>query len=148
MSDLECAQDAAVKQLMRREGGSPDVGGSRPAITLKSVVLPAPFGPIRPVILPFSKERVTPSTARKPPKWRWRLSTRIIGTIYKKPERGCARAFVRFVRSAEGDGFVRTALNNVFTIRTSRLARPNQLHTRCADIINIAARFEDLNRFA
>ena len=35
---------------------------------LKSVDLPAPFGPIRPVIEPGSTSSVAPSTARTPPK--------------------------------------------------------------------------------
>ena len=46
----------------------PEVGGSRPAMTLKSVVLPAPFGPISPVIEPVSIFKEAPSTAWKPPK--------------------------------------------------------------------------------
>ena len=32
----------------------PEVGGKRPAMTLNSVDLPAPFGPIRPVIEPLA----------------------------------------------------------------------------------------------
>ena len=35
------------------------------------VVLPAPFGPIRPMIWPRSSVRSTPSTARTPSKWTW-----------------------------------------------------------------------------
>ena len=35
------------------------------------VVLPAPFGPIRPMICPCSSVRWTPSTARTPSKWTW-----------------------------------------------------------------------------
>src|SRR5260370_19833189 len=47
-----------------------------PVMTLTRVVLPAPFGPIRPWIDPLSTSSDTPSTARTPPKWRWRLSRR------------------------------------------------------------------------
>ena len=36
-----------------------------------NVVLPAPFGPIRPMICPCSSVRWTPSTARTPSKWTW-----------------------------------------------------------------------------
>src|ERR1700737_361719 len=45
-------------------------------MTLTSVVLPAPLGPIRPWIEPCSTSRDTPSTARTPPKCRWTLSSR------------------------------------------------------------------------
>src|SRR3981081_1536830 len=45
-------------------------------MTLTRVVLPAPFGPIRPWMAPFSTSSDTPSTARTPPKWRWTLSRR------------------------------------------------------------------------
>src|SRR5918996_4883777 len=41
-------------------------------MTLKSVVLPAPLGPIRAVIEPAPTPKVAPSTARMPPK---RLTT-------------------------------------------------------------------------
>src|ERR1700730_13760571 len=45
-------------------------------MTLTSVVLPAPFGPIRPWIEPCSTSSDTPSTACTPPKCRWTLSSR------------------------------------------------------------------------
>ena len=48
-----------------------------PAITLKSVVLPAPFGPIRPVIEFFFISKDVPSTALKPPKYLLILSITI-----------------------------------------------------------------------
>jgi hypothetical protein len=71
MRDLEGAQEALVKQLMRRRPvisspsivTRPEVGGRTPAITLKSVVFPAPFGPISPVIEPVSIRSDAPSTA-------------------------------------------------------------------------------------
>ena len=47
-------------------------------MTLKSVDLPAPFGPIRPVIEPSAISIEAPSTARMPPKCMWRSSTRIM----------------------------------------------------------------------
>ena len=50
-------------------------------ITLMNVVLPEPFGPIRPRISPWSIARLTSSTARSPPKYlhtpsatSWRLA--------------------------------------------------------------------------
>src|SRR5262249_59394819 len=49
-------------------GMSPASGASRPLTTSKSVVLPAPFGPIRPVIEPRATSRLAPSSACKPPK--------------------------------------------------------------------------------
>src|SRR5882672_11883964 len=45
-------------------------------MTLTSVVLPAPLGPIRPWVDPPSTSSDTPSTARTPPKCRWILSRR------------------------------------------------------------------------
>src|SRR6202162_770196 len=45
-------------------------------MTLTSVVLPAPLGPIRPWIDPCSTSSDTPSTACTPPKCRWTLSRR------------------------------------------------------------------------
>src|SRR5882672_3864398 len=46
----------------------PDVGGSSPVTTLNSVVLPAPFGPIKPVTRPSSAESEASSSAMLPPK--------------------------------------------------------------------------------
>jgi hypothetical protein len=71
MRDLEGAQQALGEQFMRRQAGDvlaihdDPAGGrrQRPAITLNSVVLPAPLGPISPVIEPVSIVRLAPSTA-------------------------------------------------------------------------------------
>src|SRR5450759_733470 len=49
----------------------PLVAGSVPASTARKVDLPAPFGPIRPVIFPGRTSSDTPSTARIPSKCRW-----------------------------------------------------------------------------
>ena len=46
----------------------PSDGRRVPATRLKTVVLPAPFGPIRPVTVPRATRKETPSTARWPPK--------------------------------------------------------------------------------
>ena len=46
----------------------PEVGLRLPAMTLKSVVLPAPLGPTSPVIEPSGMVSDSRSTARKPPK--------------------------------------------------------------------------------
>ena len=46
----------------------PDVGATNPAMRANSVVLPAPLGPIRPVIEPLSTVSETPFTATSPPK--------------------------------------------------------------------------------
>ena len=45
---------------------SPLSGANAPATMLKVVVLPAPFGPIRPTIVPSPTSNDTPATARKP----------------------------------------------------------------------------------
>src|SRR3954471_69150 len=46
----------------------PPVCKASPARQLKKVDLPAPFGPIRPMISPSSMERSAPATARRLPK--------------------------------------------------------------------------------
>src|ERR1700682_1921902 len=54
----------------------PDWNGTYPVMTLTSVVLPAPLGPISPWIEPCSTSSDTSSTAWTPPKCRWTLSRR------------------------------------------------------------------------
>jgi hypothetical protein len=49
-------------------------------ITLKAVVFPAPFGPIRPTISPGSAVKETPSSATIPPKRFVTFSTSRRGT--------------------------------------------------------------------
>src|SRR6478735_4548484 len=53
----------------------PAVGANVPESMLKIVLLPEPFGPIRPRISPFSTLNDTLLTARKPPNRLTRLST-------------------------------------------------------------------------
>ena len=53
----------------------PADGFTRPEHTLKMLVLPAPFGPTRPVIMPALTARVTLSTASAPPYLMVRFST-------------------------------------------------------------------------
>src|SRR5690242_5604663 len=53
----------------------PAVGGNVPESMLKIVLLPDPFGPIRPRISPFSTLNDTLLTARKPPNRLTRPST-------------------------------------------------------------------------
>jgi hypothetical protein len=68
----------------------PLLGGRLPAIRLNTVVLPAPLGPIRPVMLPAGTENETPSTTRAPPNLR---VTSVIWSIGRggKRNRGAAR---------------------------------------------------------
>lgn len=54
---------------------SPEVGAAVRLMQLNAVVFPAPFGPIRAVIDPFSTVKVTPSTALMPPKCLQRFFT-------------------------------------------------------------------------
>src|SRR5713226_10229710 len=69
-----------------RLGGSPSIrsppstmrprdGRNRPEMTLSSVVLPAPLGPIRPCTSPAETWTAAPSSARTPPKLRSSSST-------------------------------------------------------------------------
>src|ERR1700674_625312 len=60
---------------------SPPSGGNTPAMTLKQVVLPAPFGPIRAQISPSRTAKRTSSTARKPRKCLEMPSTSRSGAI-------------------------------------------------------------------
>src|SRR4051812_40449147 len=53
----------------------PASGGIKPVMTLNSVVLPAPFGPITLKISPGCTARSTPSTAATPPKCRFKPRT-------------------------------------------------------------------------
>ena len=69
----------------------PALGGSAPATMLKMVVLPAPFGPIIPVMRPASIVKEQRSTAVRPPKRRVRPSTARIGAG-ERPVSGCVAA--------------------------------------------------------
>src|SRR5712692_105443 len=57
----------------------PLVAGSVPAMTARNVDLPAPLGPISPVICPRGTSIDTPSTACIPSKCRWMSSATSIG---------------------------------------------------------------------
>src|SRR5712692_1716405 len=57
-------------------------------MTLTSVVLPAPFGPIKPWIDPSTTSSDTPSTACTPPKWRRTSSRRSSTDSRSGPPRG------------------------------------------------------------
>src|SRR4029077_5390547 len=61
-----CSGEARVTSLPSNTM-RPVVGGMSPAIQLKKVDLPAPFGPIRPMISPSATMRSAPRTAKKPP---------------------------------------------------------------------------------
>src|SRR5260370_23087169 len=57
----------------------PLLAGRVPATTAMKVDLPAPFGPMRPVIWPLGTSSDTPSTACIPSKCRWTSSATSIG---------------------------------------------------------------------
>src|SRR5579864_7424411 len=59
----------------------PDEGGSVPARTASNVDLPAPFGPMSPVIRPGITSIETPSTACMPSKCRWMSRAVSIGSL-------------------------------------------------------------------
>src|SRR5206468_8913912 len=63
----------------------PRVGRRKPVKRLKQVVLPAPFGPIRPTISPLSTVRSTRLTAASPPKSR--VSSRVSRSATKSGRR-------------------------------------------------------------
>src|SRR5713101_6925505 len=60
-----CAARPAMSPPSKRI--EPALGGKVPAIRLKIVVLPEPFGPMRPRISPGLTAKDTPLTARNPP---------------------------------------------------------------------------------
>src|SRR6202030_1596940 len=62
-----CASGAARVTSTPLKTMRPAVGNVSPARQLKKVDLPAPFGPIRPMISPSSTARSAPDTARKLP---------------------------------------------------------------------------------
>src|ERR1700688_925971 len=62
-----CASGAARVTSVPLKTIRPVVGKASPARQLKNVDLPAPFGPIRPMISPSSTARSAPDTARKLP---------------------------------------------------------------------------------
>src|SRR3954465_13097825 len=85
----------------------PAVGGCMPVMTLKSVVLPAPFGPIRPVIVPGSTEKLAPLTAVTPPKRTVTSSTSSSGRPFVAVS-GCATDG-HLLPHADGDWIARRA---------------------------------------
>src|SRR3954463_13340602 len=62
-----CASADARVTSIPSNSTLPVVGSASPARQLKKVDLPAPFGPIRPMISPSSIERSAPATARRLP---------------------------------------------------------------------------------
>src|SRR3989304_4601993 len=76
--------------------GGPSGGRTSPLIKLNSVVLPAPFGPIRATISPSPTPKLTPLRTRRPPK---RLPTSVpsrrigpMGSPFRSQgEGGCQR---------------------------------------------------------
>ena len=58
-------------------------------MTLKAVVLPAPFGPISPETMPFATSKETPSRATIPPK----------RSVTSRTERSTARSYARYGRA-------------------------------------------------
>src|SRR4029077_8100669 len=71
----------------------PPVAGSVPASTARNFDLPAPLGPIRPVIWPGGTSIDTPSTAWRPSKWRWMSSATSSGGSARTTASGCASIF-------------------------------------------------------
>ncbi len=59
----------------------PSVGLYTPVITLKTVVFPAPLGPIKPTICPFCTAAFRPLQATTPPNFMVRLSILSIASL-------------------------------------------------------------------
>src|SRR5215471_11523114 len=66
LRQMRCAESPAISLPLKRI--EPAVGRKVPAIRLNVVLLPEPFGPIRPRISPSRTANDTWLTARKPPK--------------------------------------------------------------------------------
>ena len=77
LRDLKRSGQSGGDKPMRRPCGHirsaqkhfPPAGRRNPEIQLNTVVLPAPFGPISECTWPFRISRLTPSTARRAPKF-------------------------------------------------------------------------------
>src|SRR5438552_6350567 len=72
----------------------PELGETEPAMMLKSVVFPAPLGPINPQIWPSSASKLTSFSAASPAKYLVRCSTDRSGGTFppyslNKPEPSC-----------------------------------------------------------
>src|SRR3979490_1235949 len=63
----------------------PELAGVTPQMVLTSVVLPAPFGPIRPSTSPFATASVTSRSACRPLKWRDTFCRRRISDMLRLP---------------------------------------------------------------
>jgi hypothetical protein len=105
---LERADEARPRDPVRRRAGehvvaerapTRTVAGTMPVIALTRVVLPAPFGPMRPRISPLRASIVAASSARKPPK------STTIASARRRTSGGSERARARPVR---GRGSVAT----------------------------------------
>src|SRR6478752_4066447 len=68
MPATACASGEACVTSLLSNTIWPVVTGMSPAMQLKKVDLPAPLGPIRPMMSPVSTVRSAPATARKLPK--------------------------------------------------------------------------------
>src|ERR1044072_8379135 len=67
MPSRACSSGGACVTSTPSNTMRPVVGSVSPARQLKKVDLPAPFGPISPMISPWSMERLAPATARRLP---------------------------------------------------------------------------------
>src|SRR5215218_6059901 len=84
----------------------PVLGWSKPVSRLNSVVLPAPFGPIRPVMPPRWISRWSTDTAVRPPKVRRTLSTTTAGSGLATPtSHGMSRSAAWAVRRGASPDF-------------------------------------------
>src|SRR5207253_956254 len=75
MPSCACSSGEALVTSAPLKRIEPAVGDRSPAMQLKKVDLPAPFGPIRPTISLALTARLASLRARKPPKARLTLST-------------------------------------------------------------------------
>jgi hypothetical protein len=62
---ISCAGSPAISQSAKRT--EPSLGRNVPEIKLKIVLLPDPFGPMRPRISPSTTSKLTRLTATNPP---------------------------------------------------------------------------------
>src|SRR5581483_297772 len=81
----------------------PELGGKSPAITLNSVVLPAPFGPRIARRSPGTTSRSTSRNACRPPKRRPTLRVRRAGTALAAVGASCTAASVKPLRKLADD---------------------------------------------
>ena len=157
MGNLECPQHALGEQLMRRKAGNVLTikadGASAWLVETGDDIekrgLAGAVWSISPVIDPASIVSETSLTALMPPKFLDKCSTAIMRHQTADKQNGPDVISGPSVGGlAVADGGVLTTLDQDLGIASSRFTRADQLNSRSADIVDITATGDDLQRLA